>query len=133
MQSLNNNIDVLNELIVLQQEAIDFGFNWPNINMLMQQIINECKEIEQAHQNNESTYRIQEEIGDLLCATISLCIFYGFDIKQTIFKNNNKFRDRLKALKLITKSQGLNNLHQQPIKLLISLWNKAKKTTKPYY
>ena len=128
MQKLNNdNFDVLNELILIQQDAINFGFSWPNMSMLIEQIISECKEIEQAYKNNESNHRIQEEIGDLLQAAISLCVFHGFDVKQTILKNNNKFRGRLKALKIITKEQGLSDLHKQPIKLLINLWKQAKK------
>ena len=128
MQKLNHdNFDVLNELILIHQEAINFGFSWPNMRMLIAQIISECKEIEQAHKNNESNHRIQEEIGDLLHAVISLCIFHGFDVKQTILKNNNKFNGRLKALKIISKNQGFSNLQQQPIKLLINLWEQAKK------
>lgn len=128
MQKLNNdNFDVLNELILIQQDAINFGFSWPNMSMLIEQIISECKEIEQAYKDNESNHRIQEEIGDLLHAAISLCIFHGFDVKQTILKNNNKFRGRLQELKIITKDKGLSNLHQQPIKLLINLWKQAKK------
>ena len=123
----NNNFNALNELILLQQEAINFGFIWPNNSMLIKQIISECKEVEQAYNNNENNHRIQEEIGDLLHATISLCIFHGFDVKQTISKNNTKFHGRLKALKIITKQNGLKNLHQQPIKLLINLWKQAKK------
>lgn len=61
---------------------------------------------------------------------MSLCIFNGFDITQTILKNNDKFNSRLKALKIITKDRGLNSLHQQPIELLINLWKEAKKHNK---
>lgn len=125
-QKLNNEkFDVLNEAISLQQEAINFGFNWPNIDLLIKQIISECKEIEQASKN-ECDLRIQEEIGDLLQAAISLCIFNGFDVKQTILQNNHKFRRRLKTLKTIAKNRGFNNLHQQPIELLITLWKETK-------
>ncbi|MGI9214692.1 MAG: MazG nucleotide pyrophosphohydrolase domain-containing protein, partial [Gammaproteobacteria bacterium] len=102
-KSDHDNFDVLNEVNLLQQDAINFGFNWPNMDMLIEQIISECKEIEQAHHDNESKDRIQEEIGDLLHAVMSLCIFNGFDITQTILKNNDKYNRRLKALKIITK------------------------------
>lgn len=51
-KSDHDKFDVLNEVNLLQQDAINFGFNWPNMDMIIEQIISECKEIEQANHDN---------------------------------------------------------------------------------
>lgn len=97
----------LNKLIQLEKEASLYGFNWPNQHAIIKQAIDECMEIEQAINSNESESRIQEEIGDLIHASISLCIFSGFDVEKTLVKLVNKFEHRMSAIKSIAKKMVL--------------------------
>jgi len=64
----------LQQLILLEHEAREFGFDWPNIGMILDQAISECDEIKDALAQDEPDHRIQEEIGDLLHTAVSMCI-----------------------------------------------------------
>ena len=65
----------LHKLIAEKKAAREFGFEWPNQEAVIRQIIDECREIREDIQTNATAAKIQEEIGDLLHAAISLCIF----------------------------------------------------------
>jgi uncharacterized protein YabN with tetrapyrrole methylase and pyrophosphatase domain len=98
--------------------------------MIIDQAISECEEIREAILNNESSDRVQEEIGDLLHTAISLCVFAGFDVEQTIFKVTNKFAARMQALKDIAKNRGLESFKGQTTAFMLELWAEAKVKTK---
>ncbi len=119
--------NALNDLVDLEKDARNFGFNWPHKDMIIEQAISECNEIKEAILKNEPSHRIQEEIGDLLHTAISLCIFAGYDTKQTLAKVTQKFNARMHTVKALTKKHGLETLNGQPIEFLIELWKKAKK------
>jgi len=118
--------EALNKLIEIEKDAIEFGFEWPNEKAILQQAISECTEIQEAIENNESSDRIQEEIGDLLHAAISLCIFAGFDPEQTLNNLVKKFKTRMDNLKLVTKERKLLTLKGQSTEFMLELWDEAK-------
>lgn len=117
---------VLNELVSLEKDAKAFGFEWSDEAMIIAQAIDECREIKEAIDKQESRERLQEEIGDLVHSTISLCLFAGFDVEDTIAKINTKFGQRMQAMKQLTHEMGLTNLHGQSIDFMMELWRKAK-------
>ena len=120
----------LHDLIRLEQEARDFGFDWPDVDMILKQALSECEEIREAIDNKESLSRVQEETGDLLHTAISLCCYLGFDVEQTLDLTVKKFGARMAALKKATHEVGLLDLKEQPSDFMLSLWEKAKKNIK---
>lgn len=126
VEKLHNN-DVLGALIALEKEAVDFGFDWPNQDMAIDQAISECVEIKDAIHSGESPQRVQEEVSDLLHATISLCLHSGFDVNQTLSIIVTKFGERLVAVKALTHERGLDSLHGQSFDFMLELWSQAKK------
>lgn len=119
----------LEQLIELENDARNFGFDWPNTELIIEQAIDECREIKEALELQESRERIQEEIGDLLHTAISLCLFSEFDVAQTLAKTNLKFDSRMKAVKALTHELGLKNLEGQSFDFMLSIWKKAKALT----
>ena len=119
--------DLLNKAILLEKDATLFGFCWPDREAIIKHAISECEEIIDAIKHNESPDRIQEEIGDLLYTSISLCLFAGFDVEDTLQKTVNKFSNRMQELKAITKEHGLNSLEGQTTEFILKLWDEAKK------
>lgn len=93
---------------------------------LIEQAVDECREIKDAINQQESRERIQEEIGDLLHSAVSLCVFAGFDVEETLAKVNAKFGERMHAIKLLTHEAGLPNLQGQSFDFMLELWRKAK-------
>jgi uncharacterized protein YabN with tetrapyrrole methylase and pyrophosphatase domain len=119
----------LDELIELEIEARNFGFEWPNIDIILEQVISECAEIKDAIENKTS-HDVQEEIGDLIHTAISLCRFAGYDAKETLHKTVHKFSTRMNSLKIIALERGLASLKNQSPEFLLELWHEAKKRTK---
>lgn len=69
---------------------------------------------------------LQEEIGDLLNAVFSLCIFCKLSPRVTIGQSLTKFERRLRAVKLIAEERELINLEGLPFDELMHIWDKAK-------
>lgn len=117
----------LKTLIELEKDTRDFGFAWPNKEAALAQAISECEEIKEAIEQNHSREDLQDEIGDLIHAAISLCIFSEFDVEETIEKITKKFASRMSIVKKLTKERGLENLQGKSIEFMLELWNEAKK------
>lgn len=119
--------NALNDLIAVELEARNFGFDWPNKEMIIDQAISECHEIFAAIHDGEPAERVQEEIGDLIHAAICLCIFAGFDVDETIEKVRIKFAKRMAAMHKLATKRGLTTLSGQSIDFMLELWHEAKK------
>ena len=72
---------------------------------------------------------LQEEIGDLMHAVFSLCVFCQFDAEKTLEQSVNKFKHRLEAVKTLALEQGITNLSGYTFDELMNFWNQAKKRT----
>ncbi len=122
-------MNLLEKTTQLEQEADDFGFSWENHDQIIQQIQSECLEINAHLTNlvdNSDNTKLQEEIGDLLHATFSLCFFCQFDPEETLEKAILKFERRLNAVKQIAKRQGLTTLKGYSFTELMTIWEQAK-------
>lgn len=118
--------NVIERLVDLEKKSADYGFTWPNVEMILAQAQSECQEIQEAINQKEGQDRVQEEIGDLLHAAFSLCVFMGFDAEATLMKTTNKFEKRLLALLKVAGEQGYTDLKNQSTQTLMHLWELAK-------
>ncbi|MDP1614467.1 MAG: MazG nucleotide pyrophosphohydrolase domain-containing protein, partial [Methylococcales bacterium] len=100
---------LLDKITTLEHDAAAFGFQWENTDQLMAQIHSECLEITEHLKSTQETDRaaLQEEIGDLLHAVFSLCVFCNMDPEETLQGTLEKFERRLQAVKAIAKEQQL--------------------------
>ena len=122
-------MDILDRVVVLENEASAFGFEWETTGQIMAQIQSECVEINE-HLENEiaqaNQAKLQEEIGDLLHAVFSLCVFCKLSPRVTLDQTLAKFENRLNAVKEISQEQGLVNLHGHSFDKLMMIWKQAK-------
>jgi uncharacterized protein YabN with tetrapyrrole methylase and pyrophosphatase domain len=123
-------MNLLEKITALEEEAARFGFKWENPYQIMDQIQSECLEIN-AHlkdsTNNADRTQLQEEIGDLLHAVFSLCVFCQCDPQETLEKAVEKFERRLKAVKQIAMEKGLETLKDYSFNDLMVFWEQAKR------
>lgn len=121
---------ILKKLTNLENEAATFGFKWENPHQIIEQIKSECQEIsEQLSQSDEAIKcALQEEIGDLLHAAFSLCVFCNFDPKETLKNSVDKFERRFLSVKEIAKKQGLDTLNEKSVDELMKIWDLVKAT-----
>lgn len=124
-----------NEYCLLKQvekqefEAKKFGFYWENFHQLIQQIQSECVEIQEAW-GTGNTLHLEEEIGDVIHATVSLAIFCKLDPHKTLLNSMKKFQKRYDTVVQLAREEGYENLHQQSFEVLMDYWNRAKSATK---
>lgn len=121
--------DLLDKVVELENDASDFGFAWETADQIMAQIQSECVEINEhltqgASQENQT--KLQEEIGDLLHAVFSLCVFCNLNPRDTLDQTLSKFERRLNTVKTIAQEQGLNHLQGYPFDALMAIWDQAK-------
>lgn len=119
-------MDILDRLILVENKARDFGFEWPTLRLAVQSVISECAEVEEAIANNESKKRISEEVGDLLYSSMSLCMFLDLDPKDVLEQAINKFQQRMGCVYDIAASKGLSSLKGKDQDFLFEIWNQAK-------
>jgi len=119
---------LLEKLVNLEQDAENYGFSWENTSQIMAQIKSECIEVEEhlIETSIENNSDLQEEIGDLLHAVFSLCVYCKFSPEETLRNSLFKFESRLKAVKKLANDDGLNNLTGHSFEKLMSYWDRAK-------
>lgn len=126
---MSDDIHPLDKLIAIETDARAFGFDWPDAMTIIEQAESECEEIREVLQEQQSSERLQEEIGDLLHTAISLCLFAGFDPNKTLAQINQKFGGRMEALKAIAKAKGYQDLYSESFETMLKLWDEAKQQT----
>lgn len=129
MQDPSNECCLLKEVEKQEIVAKEFGFYWENFSQLIEQVQNECTEIQEAWDKKDIDH-LQEEVGDLIQAAISLAVFCKLDPRETLLRSIEKFQRRYDVVVQLARSEGHNNLHQQPFETLMDYWKRAKIKTK---
>ena len=122
---------LLEKAVLLEKDADAFGFRWENTTQIMAQIKSECEEIQEhldlKEIQNSNRLALQEEIGDLFHAVLSLCVYCQFDPQETMQNALNKFERRLLSVKQIAQKQGITNLKGYAFDELMQFWDQAKR------
>jgi uncharacterized protein YabN with tetrapyrrole methylase and pyrophosphatase domain len=129
MKDHSNECCLLKQVEKQELVAKEFGFYWENLHQLIEQIQNECVEIQDALDKDNISH-LQEEIGDLIQAAVSLAVFCQFDPCETLSKSIEKFQRRYDTVVQLAQSEGYENLHKQSFEILMDYWNRAKLKTK---
>lgn len=119
-------INTFKRLTALEKQADDFGFMWTDTAQIFDQIQSECEEIKDNLARTGDRDHLQEEMGDLIHAVFSLCLFMGFDAEETCIKSIDKFEKRFEELKRLAQKAGFETLQGQPVNILLDFWAQAK-------
>lgn len=128
MQESSKDRCLLRQVELQEIEAKKFGFYWEHFDQLIEQIQSECLEIQEAW-NLKETSHLQEEIGDLIQASISLAVFCNLDPHETLKKSIEKFQRRYSAVVQLARKDGYDHLRQQSSDVLMNYWKLAKMKT----
>lgn len=120
--------DLFKEVMRQETESLAFGFYWENLQQILDQIKDECREVEEAYLHKDKNH-LKEELGDLIAASLSLCIFCQMDPKNVLEQSITKYQKRFDALVDLVQKDGLIDLKNQPMSVLLSYWKKAKEVT----
>ena len=119
-------MNIFKKLTAIEKQADDFGFMWSNTAQIFEQIQSECEEIKNDLAQLGDRHHLQEEMGDLIHAVFSLCLFMKFDAEETCLKSIEKFERRFAELKRLAHAAGFETLKGQPADVLMHFWMQAK-------
>jgi tetrapyrrole methylase family protein/MazG family protein len=106
-----------------QDRAARVGFDWPEIEGVLDKIAEEIEEVKQADDATE----LAAEIGDLLFALVNLARWKKVDAESVLRETNARFRRRFSHIEAGAARQG-RNLSDLSLGEMESLWQEAKKT-----
>jgi tetrapyrrole methylase family protein/MazG family protein len=105
-----------------QDRAARVGFDWPEIEGVLDKIAEEIAEVKNATNEQELT----SELGDLLFALVNLARWKKVDSESALRGTNMKFKKRFAYVEQGAKKQG-RNLSDISLEEMDTLWNEAKK------
>ena len=105
-----------------QDRAARVGFDWPEIEGVLEKIAEEIEEVKRATDQKE----LAAEIGDLLFALVNLARWKKVDAESALRETNLKFRKRFAYVEQGAKRQG-RELSTLSLDEMESLWQEAKR------
>lgn len=106
----------------LQGRAARVGFDWKEIEPVLEKVREELEELSVARDTTER----QSELGDILFALVNVARHLGVNAEMALRSANQKFVDRFTRMEELAREQGVDlaslELEQQDL-----LWNQAKK------
>ena len=114
-------LPALSQAQEFQDRAARVGFDWPEIEGVLDKIKEEIEEIKKA----ETDFELASEIGDLFFAIVSLARWKKVDAESVLRGTNMKFKKRFAYVEQGAKRQG-RNLSDLSLDEMDRLWNDAK-------
>ena len=108
-----------------QDRAARVGFDWPEIEGVLEKIAEEIQEVRQAANEQE----LAGELGDLIFSLVNLARWKKIDAESALRGTNMRFRQRFAYVEAGAKKQA-RNLSDMSIDEMEALWQEAKKVTK---
>ena len=125
LNKADKNLTTLNYSIELQRLAASVGFDWPDVQGVIDKVHEEADEVraETGIANNQQ--RLLDEMGDLLFACTNLARHLDIDPQQALNQASDKFSIRFKLVEQLVVQQHLT-LQNCSIDQLEQLWQQAK-------
>jgi tetrapyrrole methylase family protein/MazG family protein len=104
-----------------QARAARVGFDWPEIEGVIDKI---CEEVEEIRQAPNDASRAAE-LGDLFFAVVNLTRWLKVDAETALREANARFKERFSYLERTARDRG-QSLSEMSLKDLDALWDEAK-------
>ena len=114
-------IPALEQAQEYQDRAARVGFDWPEIEGVLEKVKEEIDEIK----NAETDFELASEIGDLFFALVNLARWKHVDAESALRGTNMKFKKRFAFVEQEAKKQE-RNLSELSLEQMDALWNEAK-------
>lgn len=121
MDGVPQGLPALAQALAISKRAVRVGFEWPNIEGVLDKVIEEAREISEASTPNH----LEAEIGDLLFSAVNLARWRDVDPESALRATNARFQHRFKKLEALAAAQG-KNVPDLSIEELDTLWEQAK-------
>ncbi len=115
-------LPALTQALEYQARAARVGFDWPEVDGVLDKVREEIEEIKQAQNLDE----VSAELGDLFFVLVNLARWKKVDAESALRGTNVKFRKRFAYVEQGAKKQG-RNLSDMTLEEMDALWNEAKR------
>lgn len=124
LDSVTLGLPALSRAQKLQKRAARAGFDWPEIDGVLEKIDEELDEV-RAEIDACDQVALQGEIGDLLFACVNLARYAGVDPEAALRMTNDKFERRFRYIEDALRQDG-KALEQCSLEEMDKLWSEAK-------
>ena len=104
-----------------QDRAARVGFDWPEIEGVLEKIVEEIQEVREAANEQE----LAGELGDLFFALVNLARWKKIDAESALRGTNSRFRQRFAHVEAGAKKQS-RNVSELTLDEMEALWQEAK-------
>lgn len=110
----------------LSKRAVKHGFAWPDAKSLWACVMSEFDEFkDETEKSVVSKDRLEDEMGDILFALVSLANHYGVDAETALIRGNQKFTRRFQTM----ETEATKPLEDLSFEEWDGLWKQAKQLT----
>ncbi len=114
----------------IQKRCSNVGFDWNETGPVLDKVHEEIAEVmEEASRDEINPQRLEEEIGDLLFATVNLSRHLGSKAETALQKANDKFEKRFRLVESIIAAQGLT-MPGATLEQMEAAWQQVKQQEK---
>jgi tetrapyrrole methylase family protein/MazG family protein len=106
----------------IQRRAAETGFDWENIDGVIEKLTEEVKEFKQS----ESLEEKNDEFGDIFFTLVNIARRMGIDPEASLRQANHKFYERFSYMEKLCRERGLK-LGKLSFDEQNKLWDEAKK------
>jgi tetrapyrrole methylase family protein/MazG family protein len=115
-------LPALSQAEEIQRRAARVGFDWPEIQGVIDKVHEELGEVRDA----SDAESLAAEIGDLLFAVVNLARWHGVDAESALRESSTRFRRRFAAIEESAREQG-KSIADFSLEEMETLWQSAKK------
>lgn len=109
----------------LQRRAARVGFDWSDIQAVVDKVDEELRECRAELDGGNVTSALREEVGDLLFACVNLARHAGLDAESALRDANAKFERRFRRVEALLNAQALT-AEQASAEQMNILWEQVK-------
>jgi tetrapyrrole methylase family protein/MazG family protein len=105
----------------MQERAAALGYDWPDVEGVLEKVVEELGELARAADHNEA----KEEFGDLLLVVVNVARKLGIESEGALRAANEKFRSRFRRVERMVAERGVA-MRDLDFAALDDLWDAAK-------
>ncbi|HEY8296488.1 MAG TPA: nucleoside triphosphate pyrophosphohydrolase [Candidatus Baltobacteraceae bacterium] len=109
----------------MQEKAARVGFDWPNVQQIVDKLAEELGELAEARRAKQDDAHVREELGDVIFTLVNLSRGLGIDAEAAMREANEKFYKRFHFMEQRAAEAG-KALTDMSLDELEELWQQAK-------
>lgn len=121
LDGVSKSLPALAQAQAYQERAARVGFDWPDIQGVLDKV---CEELDEVRSAPDDEARAAE-LGDLLFAIVNLARWLKVDAESVLRQTNARFRQRFAHIEQVARAQG-RRLDELSLDEMDALWEQAK-------